>query len=173
MKKTLTVILALILALCLSLVCFAKDVEEKGELRSYITEKIVPVVVGVLTAIVALITTLGAVARSLNELKETKSAFEGEAKERASSLEKSKLLFEEKSRELRETVKDMPQLKEMVSILIEESRDIAEILSLGFSSDKDIIKSGRGRKMSLLLDSLNKKAGVHMQEAKEEINEEG
>lgn len=163
MKKLLKIfVLACALSLCLSLVCSAEEFTgtEDTQLKDYITEKIAPVVAGVLTSAIALVTTLGSIAKSLNSLKDTKSAFSKEAQERADNFNTSTKLLENKADELKASVQCVPQLegeliqlKKDIELLTSQCVDIAEILCLGFSANSDIIRSGKGKKMSVLLDS--------------------
>lgn len=173
MKRLLTFIFAFALCLCLSTVCFAED-EMSAELsekenapsvtqgvtppsadgglavnvKEYITEKIVPVAVGVLTSIIALGATLFKVAGILKSLRDAKDTFEGEARVRA---ELSRELKQE-AQGLQETVKDVPGLNERVNALTERVEALAEILVLGFSANSEVIKSGKGKKMAALLE---------------------
>lgn len=163
MKKLLRIfVLALAFSLCLISVCSAEEMTEgEGgvELKDYITEKIAPVVAGVLTSVIALVTTLGSIAKSLNSLKDTKSTFSKEAHERAVSFSRSAKLLENKAEELKAAVECVPQLegeliqlKKDIELLTSQCVDMAEILCLGFSANSDIIRSGKGKKMSVLLD---------------------
>lgn len=173
MKKILIFVFALAMCLCLSTICFAED-EMSAELsekenapsvtqgvtppsadgglavnvKEYITEKIVPVAVGVLTSIIALGATLFKVAGILKSLRDAKDTFEGEARVRA---ELSRELKQE-AQGLQETVKDVPGLNERVNALTERVEALAEILVLGFSANSEVIKSGKGKKMAALLE---------------------
>ena len=168
MKRVLFIALALVLCLCLSVGCFAQDdvgqeqiptLQEDGEregefdVKIYIMEKIVPVAVGVLTSALAFIATLGTIAKSLKALKDTKDAFKDEAKERAVFFECGIEMLSEKAQELTELVSDVPSLKEELTELAQECRLNSEILALGFSANSEIVKSGKGKKMSLLLEN--------------------
>lgn len=179
MKKILIFVFALALCLCLSTVCFAKDTErweqaptlqeeenEEVDIKAYITEKIVPVAVGVLTSIIALGATLFKVAGILKSLRDAKDTFEGEARVRA---ELSRELKQE-AQGLQETVKDVPELNERVNALTERVEALAEILVLGFSANSEVIKSGKGKKMALLLDNAKNKM---QNEAVQPTNEAG
>lgn len=153
--------LLLVMLVTLSLPIMAEEIEKEAELKSYITEKIVPVVAGVLTAIIALITTLGSVFKALSSLKDTKELFSNEAQDRAKSFEEYTKMLEQKAQELRDIVKGVPELEKSlqelkgnVVLLINECKALAEISSLGFSSSKDIIKSGKGKEMSLLVEKI-------------------
>ena len=154
MKRTIILIaLCFILCFCFSSVAYAKETESEQEFSIYIKEKIVPVVVGVLTAVIALLTTLGSISKSLNSLKDTKDIFSKEACDRQ---EYSKALKKEVE-QLTQVVKNVPELEGKIDNLMRECETIAEILSLGFSSNKEIIKSGKGRQMSLLLEKCEVK----------------
>ena len=167
MKKIFIVVLALVLCLCMSTVCLASgeveaeenihSTQEEVSVKTYITDKIVPVAVAVLTSILAFLGTLGTVARSLKSLKDTKEAFSDEAKERTLFFESGIELLDEKAEELKEAAQDMPALRARVEELTEKCELLAEILSLGFSANSEIVRSGKGKKMALLLESAKGK----------------
>ena len=168
MKKVLFIALALALCLCLSIGCFAQDegrdvgaptpTAEGGiDIKDYIMDKIVPVAVAVLTSAVAFIATLGTVAKSLKALKDTKDAFKDEAKERAVFFECGIEMLNEKAQELTELVSDVPRLKEELTELAQECRLNSEILALGFSANSEVIKSGKGKRMAVLLENAKLK----------------
>ena len=162
MKRPLFIIFALALCLCFSSVCFASDaeaVELAGNIEQYITERIVPIVVGVLTSLVALITVLRKIFSALKSLNDTKDTFVEEAKERASAFRSNTELLESKAQEIKKTVEGVPtieeqmtQLKGEMTTLIDECNVLAEILSLGFSANSEVIKSGKGKQMAGLLE---------------------
>lgn len=173
MKKVLFLAFALVLCFCLCISCFAETVNETEtsiNVKAYIQDKIVPVVVGVLTSIIALITTIGVIAKSLKGLKDTKEAFSSEAKERAYFFESGVAHIEAKAEKIKELVKDVPDLQEKIKELTKECELLAEILSLGFSANEEVIKSGKGKKMALLLE--NAKRGGDSVSADEGTNTE-
>ena len=131
--------------------------EEKNDVKAYIMDKIVPVAVAVLTSALAFLATLGTIAKSLKALKDTKDAFSDEAKERAVFFECGMEMLTEKTEELKELVSDVPKLKEELLALSEECRLNSEILTLGFSANSDVIKSGKGKRMSVLLNDAKRK----------------
>ena len=147
-KKVFILLFAALLCLMLTCTAYASEVGENEEVKSYIENKIVPVVVGVLTAVIALLTTLGSVAKSLRELKDTRSDFKSEADTRR---EYSKSL-EREAQKLQALLKDVPELKERLDTLAKECYTLGEILALGFSSNSEVVKSGKGRQMSVLLE---------------------
>lgn len=146
-------VLCFTLCLCFSTLAYAQNIDKEEEIDLYIKEKIVPVVVGVLTAVIALLTTLGSVAKSLNSLKDTKDTLSKEARVR----EEYSSTLKKEVEHLKEMVKDVPSLEEKINAMIDECQAIAQILSLGFSSNKEIIKSGKGREMSNLLEKVQSK----------------
>lgn len=172
MKKVLLTLLAIALCFSLALPVLAQEPSETGdsvEIKSYLQDKIAPVVAGVLTSVLALISTLSSISKSLGALKDTKSSFTAEAKERAESFDVSTKMLKAQVEEIKKTIEAVPflegelvQLKEEVESLIEQCYTLAEILTLGFSANGEIIKSGKGHKMSVLLEN----AKCKMQNAK-------
>ena len=139
MKRILFICFVLMLCLCMSISCLAQDVGEgKTDIKGYIQERIVPVVVGVLTSLIALGTMLFKITSTLKSLKSTRDTFEGEARLRAELARELKA----EAQKLQEAVKDVPELKACVEGLAQECRLNSEILSLGFSANGEIIKSG-------------------------------
>lgn len=164
MRKIAFVIFVLMLCLCFAGVCFASGTEQanKFDIKTYVMEKIVPVAVAALTSAAAFLATIGTVARSLKSLKDTKESFSDEAKERALFFESGMAVLREKAQELTEAVQGLPELKSKVEELSEKEELLAEILSLGFSANAEIIRSGKGKRMSMLLEN----AKCKMQNAK-------
>ena len=110
-----------------------------------------------LTAVLAFLATIGTVARSLKSLKDTKDAFSDEAKERTIFFESGIALLAGIAEELKEAVEGVPELKSKIEELSEKEELLAEILSLGFSANSEIIKSGKGKKMAMLLENAKRK----------------
>ena len=164
MKKLLFTVFALLMCLCLGLACFAKSDEILGEssgtptpttetsevdIKAYIQEKIVPIVVGVITSIVALITTLYKIGASLKALSGTRETLDADAKKREAAVAS----LREQVEQIKASIKDVPSLEKSIEELSELCSTIAEILSLGFSANEEIIKSGKGKKMNMLLEN--------------------
>ena len=172
MKKTvLFTVFTLVLCLCLALACFAEEVnadtsstvndgppsppgEGEVDIKSYIQEKIVPVAAGVLTAVIAFLATLYKIASVLKSLKEAGRAIDTEGEIRAE--------LKEQAQALKDGLGELPNLIERVNELQEQVRVLSEILTLGFCSSKEVIESGRGKRMSILLEN----ARCTMQNAK-------
>ena len=162
MKKLLFIMFALALCLCLSTACFAESNEIQGgssatpttetsevDIKAYIQEKIVPIVVGVITSIVALITTLYKIGTSLKALSGTRETLDADAKKREVAVAS----LGEQVEQIKASIKDVPSLEKSIEELSALCNTIAEILSLGFSANEEIIKSGKGKKMSILLEN--------------------
>ena len=182
MKKTLIAFFACVLCFVLCGICAAEDSptadadetaesqenapvaesaqEEESELKEYITEKILPVIIGVATSSFGFVAVLGTISRSLKSLKDTKESFSSEAKKRQEEFEKGCWALEDKAQELSKTVSDVPELKDKLNELICECALLAEILTLGFSANTEIIKSGKGKKMSVLLENAKLAVGA-------------
>ena len=170
MKKVLFLVFALAVCFSMCLVCFAEEMVEQPDVKSYIQDKIVPVAVGVLTSVIAFVATIGVIAKSLKSLKDTKEAFSNEAEERACFFESGIAQLEAKAESMRELISDVPSLQEKVGELIKECELLAEILSLGFSANEEIIKSGKGKKMALLLENATVNAKRKVQSVESEQN---
>ena len=117
---------------------------------------------------------LGSIAKSLNGLRDTKSAFETEAQKREASFVSGKELLENKAQEIKEIVNTVPDIKEQISQLegnvnelVLECKVMAEILSLGFSANSEIVKSGKGKKMKVLVDGLTKAKDTEVEKDEE------
>ena len=130
---------------------------EKSELKEYLEERILPVIIGVLTAVSALCATLFKIRRSLLKIKEARDDFKSEAKARDESFKRQSELLRVKSEELSNIALEIPKLKEQICELekstgkvILECGYISQMISLGFGESKDVIKSGSGSKISRL-----------------------
>ena len=136
------------------------------EIKEYIRERIIPVVVGVLTSLSAVLASLGAIKKSLVRLSGARDDFKNEAKERKSEFERQSELLNRKAEELSQLAKLIPQLEgELMELkaaqekLNEEAYNIGKMISLGFSGSQAVIKSGNGRKISALLSECRALSG--------------
>ena len=132
--------------------------DETGfDLKTYVQEKIVPIVIGVLTAASALIASLASISRSLGKIKDARDEFKKEAAEREKTFKAQSELLKGKADELIKIASELPKLKgEILSLqessekLILECSYISKMISLGFGEDKNVIKSGSGAKIKRL-----------------------
>lgn len=137
----------------------------RQETKIYIKEKIVPVVVGVLTSISAILATLGAIKRALSSIGDAKDTFKKEAKEREERFKKESEFLNKKTKEIETALSLVPRLESEVASLeknterlLRECRDLGKMISLGFSQDERVISSGNGQKIDRLLSELEEKS---------------
>ena len=147
----------------------SSDTEEglrAEEIKEYIKERIIPVIVGVLTSLSAVLASLGAIKKSLVRLSGARDDFRNEAKERKSEFERQSELLNKKAEELSRLARLIPQLeselgelKASQEKLNAEAYNIGKMISLGFSGSQSVIKSGNGRKISALLSECRALSG--------------
>ncbi len=179
MKRTLILFFSFVLCFMMCGICRAEDAltesaeevqgNEDVNLKEYITERILPVIIGVATSSFGFVAVLGTISRSLKSLKDTKEAFSKEAKDRQENFDKATELLRAKADELEALVHDVPLLKEHLNELAQEEELLAEILTLGFSANADIIKSGKGKKMAILLENAKLHKAEHCNEEWERL----
>ena len=135
-----------------------ETVSKGKEIGIYIKEKILPVVVGVLTSVSALLATLLAIKRSLTSIGEAKDTFKKEAKERDERFEREREHLNKKTEQIDAALSVVPQLeaeilelKKNTDALITECTYLSKMISLGFSQNKDVVSSGNGKKINRLL----------------------
>ena len=134
---------------------------KREEIKLYIKERIVPIVIGVLTSVSAILATLGAIKRALNSIGETKELFKNESKARDEKFQRESEYLTKKAEEIENALNLIPQLESEIAtlekgteILLRECRDLAKMVSLGFSQDDRVISSGNGQKISRLLSEI-------------------
>ncbi|MBE6663833.1 MAG: hypothetical protein E7602_04960 [Ruminococcaceae bacterium] len=155
-------------------------VEEDFDLKAYIKEKIVPVVVGVLTSSSALLATLMAIRKSLASIGDTKDTFKKEARRREEKFREESEHLREKTEEIEKMVALVPELEKRVTeldknmqALISECASLGKMISLGFSQDERVVTSGNGKKISKLLQNceLMSKSIKNLDEAVSSVSE--
>lgn len=144
------------------------------EIKIYIKERIIPVVVGVLTSLSAVLASLGAIKKSLSRLSGARDDFKNEANERKSEFARQSALLEAKAQELSELARLIPQLELELSELKasqkklnREAYNIGKMISLGFSGSQSVVKSGNGRKIAALLGECRALSGKRDGEGEE------
>ncbi len=143
------------------------DVDLRAEeIKEYIKERVIPVVVGVLTSLSAVLASLGAIKKSLVRLSGARDDFKNEASERKSEFARQSALLESKAQELSTLASLIPQLeRELTELknaqdkLSAEAYNIGKMISLGFSGSQTVIRSGNGRKISALLSECRALSG--------------
>ena len=123
-------------------------------LKEYIKDRIIPVVVGVLTSAVAVITTLSQVLKGVKSLKDSKDLLE-DSKEQIKTVSKS---TEGQIAEIKDSIKELLPLFDEISYLKEaiekykgEIGTLEHILTLAYSADEKLVRSGKAKEMALLL----------------------
>ena len=152
-------VLCFILAFCVN--ASGIDVEESFSLGEYVKERIVPIVAGVISSLVGLCVVLSSIFKALKGLK-------NEKKEMSENEKKRNEIFKEETAALKAQVDDVKEsvnklieqldflkgIKSEIDFECEELGIIGEILVLGFSSNSEIVKTGKGKQINLLLDKL-------------------
>lgn len=148
---------------------------KREEIKLYIKERIVPIVIGVLTSVSAILATLGAIKRALNSIGETKELFKNESKARDEKFQRESEYLTKKAEEIENALNLIPQLESEIAtlekgteILLRECRDLAKMVSLGFSQDERVISSGNGQKISRLLSEIE----LSLPKTQAEVNNE-
>ena len=179
MKKILFVILGVMLAFALALSVSAEGVDTEAgsvteaqvgteadaqreeddafDLKSYLTEKVVPVAVGVLTSIVALMGTVAKVKSSLVTLDSSSKGLKERRETVGSTLKSVKEELDSGIAEIKGSVEAIPQIKEGYKELAEgyealknQSRQLMEAIKAGFEAMPDAVEKGAVRKIAIL-----------------------
>lgn len=125
--------------------------------KTYIEEKILPIIVGVVTSIIALLSTLRGIFSSLKSLKASKENFEREQEKIKESSRAELEKITERYNEIKSEIKSVVQikdglceLKEKTEILSREIENLSQIAALGFCKDKDLVLEGASREIVIL-----------------------
>ena len=162
MKKSLICIFSAILIICMALPCLAVGTEATDgfDMESYLTEKIVPVLMGVATSVVALFGGLAKIRGAVNGLDKTGKEI-GEIKKSAeltlSGLEKE---LEKGISRIEAEINGIPEIKEGYEEIRESCRALKEqneklllALRLGFESFPEAVKCGNAHKIAVLTEN--------------------
>lgn len=175
MKRLLILLLVIVYVLSLAAVVSAEDdtatpnekvnneTEKSGtELRSYIEEKIMPVIVGVITSVVALLGTLKGLFSALKELKNAKSDYEAKSKASAEDAKKVSNGLKADYNAIKDSVKDVPQLIEVCKKQEEKIENlentvivVSKMLCLAYSANSELVRAGKAKEMNRLLSKLD------------------
>ena len=163
MKKVLVLLFTLLLIVSFITVVSAENEENSNgdELRAYIEEKIVPVIVGVITSVVALLGTLKGLFSALKELKNAKSDYEAKSKASAEDAKKVSNGLKADYNAIKDSVKDVPQLIEVCKKQEEKIENlentvivVSKMLYLAYSANSELVRTGKAKEMNRLLDKL-------------------
>ena len=131
-----------------------QDDTKEFDLKLYIQERIVPVVVGVITAIAGLLSTILSIKRTLRSLTNLKNSFSEEKAQREASLADNKKLLQNEVSRLQAQTKDLPKMKETIDQLREQIGTMGQMLQLAYSADANLVKTGKAKKMALLVEKI-------------------
>ena len=156
MKKRLILTFILILVFALSVSAYAISLDGE-EIRNYLEEKIIPVIAGVVTSLIALIGTLKSIFSTLKQLKSSKESFDKTRNEiEVSSLAELEQISK-KYDELKESVKNVPELEKhllalnsQIGTLIVQLSNLSQLTAIGFCESAELVSSGKGRQIALL-----------------------
>lgn len=169
MKKVITILFTIILCLAFVLAVSAEEIKqaENEELRAYIEEKIVPVVIGVATSIVALLGTLKGLFSALRELKRAKIDFEIIAEQNKEAQEKEASILRSDYKVIKESVKDVPRLLDAFDKQQEKIQELervvvvaTEILVLAYSANSELVRTGKAKEMNRLIEKMGSGRGT-------------
>ena len=125
--------------------------------QAYIEEQILPIIVGVATSIIALLSTLKGIFSALKSLKESKEQFDTDREKIKSESQAEMKKITEKYNEIKEEIKlacqigdGLCDLKRKTEILAEEIANLSKIASLGFSESKELVSEGKQREIVIL-----------------------
>lgn len=176
MKKVITILMTIILCLAFTVIASAEEIEQdkEQEIKIYIEEKIVPVIVGVVTSIFALLGTLKGVMNALKELKGAKDDFNAKSEEIKASKESDTRALKADYQAIKEAVENVPELLSKIDIqneTIEKLEGIiyvsAEILNLAYSANSELVRTGKAKKMNQLIEQMKATTGIKTGEENE------
>lgn len=155
-KKILVLVFTVLLALTFSVTAFAAE-NEASDLGNYIEQKIVPVVIGVATALIGLFATLRQIFKALSELKGTKEALskaQNEIKEQSNAeLLQMKKKYDEILAVASKISTQGEQIKALalgIDTVKSQISNLSEIAYLGFSENQELVRSGKSREIAIL-----------------------
>lgn len=174
MKKVITILMILVLCFSFAVIASAEKTENGGwekenskqnsnneELRAYIEEKIVPVIIGVITSILALLGSLKGVFAALKELKKAKDDFKETSVQIKQSSESSSNALRIDYNAIKDSVKNVPELLDAIKAQDEKIEKLGdtvviatEILALAYSANSELVKTGKAKEMNRLLRKL-------------------
>ncbi len=146
----------MLIALTLSLSISATELSGE-DIKTYVGERIIPVIAGVLTSLLALLGTLKSIFKSLKELKGTRDGLSLTQREIKEQSTRDYEAIKQKYEEIKELVSSVPELTGQINeltknteVLILQLSRLSKISSLGFCQNPDTVKSGRGKEIALL-----------------------
>ena len=134
---------------------------EDFDIQSYLTERILPVVAGVATSIVALGGTIYKIKSSLSSLNSSNESLKEIKKTVSGTLDNVKTELTKGLCEVQTKVKEIPELKESYSELknnysqlLKQNKALMDALKLGFEALPEAVKSGNARKIAIIAEGV-------------------
>lgn len=150
-------IFCVLIALSLTMVACASEELNAEEIKTYIGEKIIPVIAGVVTSLIALFGTLKSIFKSLKELKSSKNELERVQGEIKAESKAELAMLQSKCEDIKASTADVPQLKseleklnKSTSVLIEQLARLSELACIGFCQSDELVRSGKGKEIASL-----------------------
>jgi len=141
----------------------AKEEKENTpfDIKEYLTEKILPIVAGVATSLVALGGTIYKIKSSLATLNSSNDSLSEVKKTVSSTLDNVKEELAKGICQVQTKIKDIPELKEgyeelksSYNELIKQNKALLEALKLGFESLPEAVRSGNARKIAIITEEV-------------------
>ena len=140
------------------------EAAEEFDIKAYLTEKIAPIIAGVVTSLVALGGTVYKIKSSLSTLDSSNESIKEIKKSAKDTLENVKTELTRGMCDIQTKIKDIPEIKEgyeelkrNTEELSKQNRALLEALKLGFESLPEAVISGNARKISIITDGVGDK----------------
>ena len=139
----------------------AEEGEEEFDLKAYVEDRIVPVISGVGAAIVAILVALGPLISAIKAIKNAAASFSKKDEERNASQRESNKIMQKSIERIEKNVEDVTKLQAQIDAFKKQTDELklvcatlAKITALGFQSNADVVRSGKGKKMAVLLNKI-------------------
>ena len=140
------------------------EAAEEFDIKAYLTEKIAPIIAGVVTSLVALGGTVYKIKSSLSTLDSSNESIKEIKKSAKDTLENVKTELTRGMCDIQTKIKDIPEIKEgyeelkkSAEELTRQNKALLEALKLGFESLPEAVISGNARKISIITDGVGDK----------------
>ena len=160
-------ILCVLVALTLAVSASASEISSSDEIKTYVSERIIPVIAGALTSLIALLGTLKSVIKTLKELKGSRGELERVQKEIKEQSKAEYLKLQEKCEHIEESTKDVSafkaEIKELCSLasgLQEQIARLSELACIGFLQNSELVRSGKAKEIAVLAEQNQVVSGV-------------
>ena len=140
------------------------EATEEFDIKAYLTEKIAPIIAGVVTSLVALGGTVYKIKSSLSTLDSSNESIKEIKKSAKDTLENVKTELTRGMCDIQTKIKDIPEIKEgyeelkkSAEELTRQNKALLEALKLGFESLPEAVISGNARKISIITEEVGDK----------------